>query len=328
MNKEAIDQHIIHEDFLESYPYELLKENQSALRLAQALHQKLHTEYDLVVNVKKLQRFIQKESTLLSLSIEGLTIQSLDCHETWISTSSFKVMLDLRYIHDESLISCFLWIDPLKEGIFKSDPIIDAELVMIALTFDDGPVLMTMKLIDILEKSDSKATFFLIGAEIEKNPIFTKQIHALGHEIGNHTYSHPNLKELSFEEVAYEMNRTDKIIESVIEKKPTIMRPPYGEINHEKLEAFSHQVIQWSLDTVDWDNHEDAIILSILEQAIDGDIILMHDRYDHTHRAVEAFIQQQLSLGVQFVSVSQLIKSRQLKSRIVYGVRTPISIID
>ena len=100
------------------------------------------------------------------------------------------------------------------------------------------------------------------------------------------------------------------------------MRPPYGEIHDENLKAFSHQVIQWSLDTVDWHHHDHITILSILNQSIDGDIILMHDRYEHTHQAVESFIQHQLSCGVQFVSVSQLIKSRHLKQRIVHGVRT------
>lgn len=328
MNKTEGDQFMINEAQLKSFSYETLKEDQSSLRLAQALHQKLHTESDLVVNVKKLQRLIQKESTLLTLTSEGVLIQSIDCDETWYPTSSFKVVLDLRYIHDESIVPSSLWLDPISEGIFKSDPILVEDLMMIALTFDDGPVLMTMKLVDMLNASKTKATFFLIGSEIEEKPIFTKQIFDVGHEIGNHTYSHPHLTELSYDEVFHEMNRTDELFESVIGMKPTIMRPPYGDINQENLGAFTQQVIQWSLDTVDWHHHEDTIILNILQQAIDGDIILMHDRYEHTHRAVQSFIQQQLSLGVQFVSVSQLIKSRKLNSRIVYGVRTSITIKD
>jgi peptidoglycan/xylan/chitin deacetylase (PgdA/CDA1 family) len=328
MTKTEVNHTIIHSERLESYPYETLKEEMTSLRLAQALHQKLHTQSDLIVNVKKLQRFIQKESTQLSLSSEGLIIQSNDCHESWCSSTLFEAVIDLGYIHDDSLVSFSLWLNPMNEGIFKSDPILDDELVMLALTFDDGPIKMTMKLVETLGKSNTKATFFLIGSGIEAQPGFTKEIHDLGHEIGNHTYSHPYLTELSFEEIAHEMNRTDGLIEKVIGVKPTIMRPPYGFINQESIKAFSHRVIQWSLDTVDW-HHEDAkTIFEILQSAIDGDIILMHDRYEHTQIAVESFIQHQLSLGVQFVTVSKIIESRQFTSRIVHGVRIPSGIMD
>ena len=307
---------------INNYPVERLKESHASLRLAQALHLKLHKELNLVVNVIKLQRFIQNESTLVSITIDGVIIESMSCNESWCSTKSFRMILDLGYIHDESIVSSKQWLDPLQEGIFKSDPVLEEDLVMMALTFDDGPVPMTMKLVDMLETSHTKATFFFIGSEIESRPTMAKHIYSLGHEIGNHTYSHPHLPELSLEEIISEMNRTDQIIEDVLEVKPSIMRPPYGEIHDENLKAFSHQVIQWSLDTVDWHHHDHITILSILNQSIDGDIILMHDRYEHTHQAVESFIQHQLSCGVQFVSVSQLIKSRHLKQRIVHGVRT------
>ena len=304
------------------YPIERLKEQQSSLRLAQALHQKLHKEFDLVVNVRKLQRFIQNESTQLLVTSEGIIIESIICNESWCSTESFRLILDLGYIHDESIVSSALWLEPLQEGIFKSDPNLEEDLDMMALTFDDGPVPMTMKLVDILKTSNTKATFFLIGTEIELKPTMAKQLYDLGHEVGNHTYTHPHIPELSLEEITYEMNHTDSIIEEVLGFKPMIMRPPYGEINEESLRAFDHRVIQWSLDTVDWHHHDHVTILSILNQSIDGDIILMHDRYEHTHQAVESFIQHQLSCGVQFVSVSQLIELRHLKSRIVHGVRT------
>jgi len=326
--KTQVNQYVIHGERLELYPYETLKEEMTSLRLAQALHQRLHTQSNLIVNVKKLQRFIQKESTQLSLTTKGLMIQSEDCDESWCPSTLFEAVIDLGYIHDDALVSSSLWLSPINEGIFKSDPVLEDELVMMALTFDDGPIKMTMKLVEILGKSNTKATFFLIGNGIEAQPAFTKQIHDLGHEIGNHTYSHPYLTQLSLEEVTHEMNRTDELIKDIIGKKPMIMRPPYGFINEENLKAFSHQVIQWSLDTVDWHHQDSETILEILQSAIDGDIILMHDRYDHTQRAVESFIQHQLSLGVQFVSVSQIIESRQFTSRIVHGVRIPPNIMD
>ncbi len=305
-----------------NYPVEKLKKQETSLRLAQALHQKLHKESDLVVNVRKLQRFIQNESTQVSVTVHGVIIESMNCNESWCSTESFKSTLDLGYIHDESIVSSALWLEPLQEGIFKSDPSLEEDFIMMALTFDDGPVPMTMKLVDILKTTNTKATFFLIGSEIESKPTMAKHIVDLGHEVGNHTYSHPHIPQLSLEEIKYEMNRTDSIIEEFLGFKPSIMRPPYGEINEESLNAFSHRIIQWSLDTVDWHHHDHLTILGILNESIDGDIILMHDRYEHTHQAVESFIQYQLSCGVQFVSVSQLIESRHLKSRIIHGVRT------
>jgi len=322
-------QHLIHVHHGIPYHYESLKESEMSLVLAQALHQFLHTQpSNLVVNVKKLQRFIMDEQTQLTISSEGLKIQSQQCHEAWCPSSQIEAVIDLRFVHDQSLVVPSLWLHPIDVGVFKSDPMIDKTLPMKALTFDDGPKTISMNLVNILEKSHTKATFFWIGLEVAAHPVLAKTIFDLGHEIGNHTYHHKRLIELSLEEVSKEVQTTDEIIERITGTRPTIMRPPYGQLNREQLVAFNHKVILWNVDTVDWLHRDASIILKSLNKTRDGDIILMHDVFEWTHVAVEPFIQQQLSLGVQFVTVTQLIEAKKLDTRIIHGVRPPTSVID
>jgi peptidoglycan/xylan/chitin deacetylase (PgdA/CDA1 family) len=306
------------------YPVHQLKEENQALILAQALHQHLHSkENELIVNVIKLKRFIQQDTTTLSLGANGLSISSNECQEFWCPNGNFNETIDLGFIHDTNLVPEHQWKDPLHTGIFKSDSHIDESLPMMALTFDDGPKKISLNLLNILEQSKTKATFFWIGLEVKNNPNIAKQFVEHGHEIGNHTYHHPDLSKMTLSEVLKEIEMCDDIIESTVGFKPTIMRPPYGLINHEDLSHFDHTVIRWNLDTVDWRYLGVEEVLTPLMTSKDGDIILMHDVFDKTHMAVEPFIQHQLSLGIQFVKVSEIIEHRQLHTKTVYGVRKP-----
>lgn len=306
------------------YPVHDLKQENQALILAQALHQHLHSkENGVIVNVLKLKRFIQHDTTTLSLGANGLSIISEACQEFWCSDGNFNETIDLGFIHEPSLVPEHQWKDPLVTGLFKSDPRLDASLPMMALTFDDGPKKISLNLLNILEQSQTKATFFWIGLEVKNNPNIAKLFVEHGHEIGNHTYHHPDLSKMTLSDVLNEIKMCDDIIESVVGFRPNIMRPPYGLINHEDLNHFDHRVIRWNLDTVDWQNLGKDEVLTPLMNSKDGDIILMHDVFYNTHLAVEPFIQYQLSRGIQLVTVSELIEHRQLHTKTVYGVRKP-----
>jgi peptidoglycan/xylan/chitin deacetylase (PgdA/CDA1 family) len=127
----------------------------------------------------------------------------------------------------------------------------------IAMTFDDGPhATNTPKLLEMAAKRHIKLTFFVLGECIEQNPDVLRQEVTEGHEIGNHSWSHPNLAKLSDEGVRAQLQRTEDIIVKTTGVKPKLMRPPYGEltkrqrilVNHE----FGYKVILWDVDPLDW----------------------------------------------------------------------------
>ena len=107
---------------------------------------------------------------------------------------------------------------------------------MIALTFDDGPGPYTAQLLDILDQHGAKATFFLIGSKVSAQADVLRRMHARGHQLGNHSWSHPELPKLPVGQIAGEIDRTNDAIKQATGIKPTILRPPYGAVNGVILE--------------------------------------------------------------------------------------------
>ncbi|HEY2139420.1 MAG TPA: polysaccharide deacetylase family protein, partial [Chthoniobacterales bacterium] len=127
----------------------------------------------------------------------------------------------------------------------------------IALTFDDGPnPILTPKLLDLLAARHLKATFFVIGQNAADHPEILKRAVREGHEIGNHSWSHPNFGKMSDDAVRREIQKTDDAISAAIGKRPTLLRPPYGSITaHEKKwihDEFGYRIILWDVDPLDW----------------------------------------------------------------------------
>ncbi len=166
----------------------------------------------------------------------------------------------------------------------------------IALTFDDGPhETITPKVIALLEKYNTKATFFCIGKNIEKYP---KQFQALiqaGHSVGNHSYSHVNqFGFFSVSKVIEEINRTDTLAEQLTGKKMKLFRPPFGVSNPHIANAISqtgHQVIGWSVRSFDTVIKEEPTILKRITKGLKaGDIILLHDNRERTLHVLEKLL--------------------------------------
>ena len=187
----------------------------------------------------------------------------------------------------------------------------------IALTFDDGPhPRLTPEILAILKKYDVRATFFLVGENVENYSELVGQILADGHEIGNHTYTHGRVSDLSFFEMKKEFETCESAIYEVAEYKTKLLRPPEGYLDS-KIKAISkeldYNVILWSIDTKYW-AHEtpEAICKNITDHISGGSIILMHDYISYhspTPKALELFIPLLLEQGYQFVVVSDLIGS-------------------
>lgn len=183
----------------------------------------------------------------------------------------------------------------------------------IAVTFDDGPSqALTPRLLDMLKQRGVKATFFVIGENVTRSPEIVARAAAEGHEIGNHTWSHPALTKLSNERVQEEIGKTSDAIFQATGKKPTLLRPPYGAINPRLSRMIEQQdgltIILWSVDPLDWKRPGSSVVAQrLLAGAKPGAITLSHDIQPGTIEAMPAVLDALKAKGYQFVTVSELI---------------------
>ncbi len=183
----------------------------------------------------------------------------------------------------------------------------------IAITFDDGPhPTLTPKLLDMLKERGVKATFYVIGKNVVLYPEIMKRMVAEGHEIGNHSYTHPALTKCSPDKITEEITKTNEAVLQACGVKPTTMRPPYGATNAaitKRLnDEFGFAVIMWSVDPLDWKIRKASHVSNhILQNTKSGGIVLAHDIHPSTIDAMPAVLDGLLSKGHQFVTVSELI---------------------
>lgn len=182
------------------------------------------------------------------------------------------------------LLACLYTAAYASEQVFqKLKPIYQgnsaSEQVAITVNVDWGEEHLP-NMLEILQKNHVKATFFISGRWAEEHPKFVRQISDLGHEIGNHGYSHPHVNDLDLEQNKLEIEKTSKVIKQITKSKTSYFAPPYGEYNDTVLQAAAetgHQVILWTVDTVDWQKPSASQITSrVLDGAQNGAIILMH----------------------------------------------------
>lgn len=187
----------------------------------------------------------------------------------------------------------------------------------IALTFDDGPhKAYTEEILDILNEYGIKATFFVVGSNVERHPEIVKRALAEGHEIGNHTYSHPHLTNIEGDELYREMLETERILMELTDFRPKLFRPPegvYSQTVSSTLERMDYIPILWTVDTIDWKRPKaEAIAKTVMDHTEPGVIILCHDFVSgksNTPAALRIFLPKLLEQGYQFVTVSELLMS-------------------
>jgi peptidoglycan/xylan/chitin deacetylase (PgdA/CDA1 family) len=184
----------------------------------------------------------------------------------------------------------------------------------IAMTFDDGPhATLTPKLLDILKARNIKVTFFVIGKNAAEYPDILKREAAEGHEIANHSWSHPDLAKLPQDTMRSEISRTQDAITNTIAKPVTLLRPPYGALGANQKQyvhdTYGYRIILWDVDPLDWRRPGAAVVSErILKGVKPGSIILSHDIHPGTIEAMPATLDALLARGFQFVTVSELIK--------------------
>lgn len=187
----------------------------------------------------------------------------------------------------------------------------------IAITFDDGPhPEHTPKLLDELKKRGIKATFYVVGRNVAEYPEIVKRMDAEGHEVANHTWTHPQLTPAN---LAREMNATSAEIRKITGKNPTNMRPPYGYLHgkgtaqknafaRKIADEYGMKVILWSVDPLDWKYRNSSRVASeIIQNTKPGAIILAHDIHGSTVAAMPNTLDTLLGRGYKFVTVSELI---------------------
>lgn len=170
----------------------------------------------------------------------------------------------------------------------------------------------TDDLLEILARHDIRATFFLVGFWVEKYPEMAKRISDAGHEIGNHSSTHPHMPTLSVEQIAFEITRTHDLIKETTGQEARLFRPPFGEYSNrviETLGSLNYLTIQWSVDSLDWQQNmtKDDIIKRVTSRMHPGAIVLFHNNATYTPHALEPIIEKLKGEGYSFVPIGDLL---------------------
>ena len=196
--------------------------------------------------------------------------------------------------------------EPTQES---TETVQDPTVKSIAISFDDGPgATTTPQLLQILKEKNVHATFFVLGENTAQHPDIVKQTAEAGHEIGNHTYDHQDLATLSAQSITEEVTKADTEIKKATGKTPTFVRPPYGSITSVGASVIQRAIIEWSVDSEDWKTRNPDLILQKIQATVyDGAIILFHDIYPETIRAVPQVIDYLQEQGYRITTVGDLL---------------------
>jgi polysaccharide deacetylase family sporulation protein PdaB len=269
---------------------------------------------------------IVNQNKLLSTVLEPG--QHLDIPNTYIVSKAdtlYKIFIKLgvsipKLLGDTPTIKNPHWVYPgqrlnvpiQNEMIYMGD----ASKKRIALTFDDGPEdTYTPQILEILRQKGVKATFFVVGKMAKEYPEQLKQIHSEGHAIGNHTWDHSHLPELTDQQLNENIESTTAEIEKITGVKPDLFRPPFGEIEDRQaalLNKQGYRSIMWTADTKDWNGASaEEIVSSVKQNASPGVIVLQHNYHVEgdfeTVKALPEIIDELHAQGYEFVTVPTLL---------------------
>ena len=212
-----------------------------------------------------------------------------------INNNEIKNLMDYEMVYDE------------KYKNENWEP--DLSKKHIAFTFDDGPSSYDNKIIELLNDYHATATFFVVGNRIDSYQAEIKKMVDSGMEVGNHTFDHKYLGNLSDDEVINEFNMANNTYKNITGKDMGVIRPSYGAIKQSVLDKMGKSSILWDIDTLDWKTRDtNKIYEEIMKNPQDGDIVLMHSLYESTANAVELSLKDLYSKGFEVVSVENLFK--------------------
>ena len=217
---------------------------------------------------------------------------------------------------------CALYLGPLQEDATavvatkKVLPIysVEREDKVISVTFDaswGGD--KTLKILDLLDEYNAKATFFLVGIWVDKYPELVQEIARRGHEIGNHSDSHAHFTQISDSQIRQELDSCSDKIETLTGVRPTLFRPPYGDYNSKVITVVrdeGYEAVQWSIDSLDWKNRGvDDLVKRATTNVQPGDIILFHNDSQYIVEALPAILQFYQSQGFDMIPAKDILLS-------------------
>ncbi|MBK2403422.1 polysaccharide deacetylase [Erysipelothrix sp. strain 2 (EsS2-7-Brazil)] len=206
---------------------------------------------------------------------------------------------------------------------------IDPKEKLVAFTFDDGPHHRNTQLImDEMDKYEGQATFFMLGERVNQNPSIVKEIVRRGHQIANHSYTHPDFNSMDIKDVNKEIKDTDDALYKASGLKgPFMVRPPYGNANAAVREGAPVTFVNWSVDSEDWVSRDSQQICNTIDKyKHDGAIILLHDIYESSYEGFKCAAKKLHDQGYKFVTVKELLESRNdsVKTNAIYFNADPI----
>lgn len=199
--------------------------------------------------------------------------------------------------------------EDVSETAVSAEPSSAESSPRIALTFDDGPSgECTLDLLDGLKERGVKASFFLIGQNVDRYPEVVKRMEEDGHLLGNHTYHHVELTALSDEEACREIMDTREAIRRATGKDTEYMRPPFGSWKDSMEEELAVLPVMWTVDPLDWTTENtDEIVDRVVTETEENDIILLHDCYQSSVEAALRIVDLLQKAGFEFVTVDELL---------------------
>ena len=221
-------------------------------------------------------------------------------------------MQSKKWIQGSYLVILFFAVGGLIIPIIsqaKAVSVVPVEEKMVAITFDDGPDAdYTAELLEGLKERGVLATFFLLGAQIEKHPELVTKMHQEGHLIGTHSYQHVNLCNLTDEKAIEQVVKTNTLIEELTGECPLFIRPPFGCWKKNLDYETTMIEVLWDVDPLDWNtSNTEVIVKRVLKSVEDGDIILLHDASESSVDAALQIIDQLQKEGYRFVTVDELV---------------------
>ncbi|MFB0525848.1 MAG: polysaccharide deacetylase family protein [bacterium] len=232
----------------------------------------------------------------------------------------YRVILVMAFL---LLMGMVAIISRKSEMELRSLPFSPEDFKEIALTFDDGPdPKATPKILDMLNKEGVKATFFVVGKMVEKYPWLLKRIWKEGHDIGNHTYNHPDLTKLFKEDILEELDKTRILIKKITGKDIYLFRPPGGRYDNKVIVATTltgYKMILWTDYPGDYGCPSIKVIYQrTVSKAEDEGIILLHNGLDTTLEALPKIISELKKGKYRFVTISELMKEIREKESVYF----------
>lgn len=212
-------------------------------------------------------------------------------------------------------------IDAFASGVCtKKIPIyrVDRQDKAISISFDAAwGNEQTQNLLDILRENDVKATFFLVGMWVDKYPESVKAVFDAGHDVGNHSDTHPHMPKLSKDKITAQIEDCNNKVEKITGQRPKLFRPPYGDYNNALVDTVTDlnmYCIQWDVDSLDWkDPTADDMVKRIKSKIKPGSIILMHNGAKNTPEALPKIIKMIKEEGYTLIPISELIHKGNYK---------------